>query len=208
MKVRAQPSPLSIQLADAAAIGHVNTGLELYRQFEGLAYEKRPAGVQLDVNRVLELGVPAVTNLALGLELLLKVHHFQVAGEYPFGHDVKVLGSSLPAQSLENVRKIYQQLHDDPSVSKGVEFSFAGKPADGSQRKWEPAKFSTYDEAISYVGTMYVRWRYIYEEFQTDLDIRVAFAPLYLLSRTIHLAIRQQTGPTKIVMKDVPPAPA
>jgi hypothetical protein len=208
MSARRQPSPLSIQLADTAAIGHVNIGLELYRQFEALAHEKRPAGVPLDVNRVLELGVPAVTNLALGLELLLKVHHFQATGEYPFGHDVKVLGSSLPAQALENVRRIYQQIHDDPSVSKGVEFRFAGKPANGSERKWESAKFSTYDLAISYVGTMYVRWRYIYEEFQSDMDIRVAFAPLYLLARAVHLAIRQHTGPTKIVMKDVPPTSA
>jgi hypothetical protein len=144
--------------------------------------------------------------LALGLELLLKVHHFQVVGEYPFGHDVQKLGSSLPAPELDRVREIYKSLFDDPSVSKGVEFRYSTRPPGDGEKKWEPVDVSTYDLAIAYVGPMYVRWRYIYEEFQDEMDIRVAFAPLYFLTRAIHLAIRGFKGSTTINMTDGPPA--
>ena len=36
-----KPSVFSIAIADTAAIGHINTGVELYRQFEALVYEER-----------------------------------------------------------------------------------------------------------------------------------------------------------------------
>jgi hypothetical protein len=58
-----ESSIFSLQLSYNAAVGHINAGLELYRAFEmqpGLA-----PGQELDINRVIELGVPAVTNLAL-----------------------------------------------------------------------------------------------------------------------------------------------
>lgn len=198
---RKRPNLFSIQLADAAAIGHFNAGLELYRKFEGLSNQPRPLCVELDVNRTIELGVPAVTNLALGLELLLKVHHFQTTGNYPSGHNVKELGSSLPNDALDRVRAIYKALHKDPKIPKGVEFRLSGGSTGYEPKEWTAVAFSTYDLAIEYVGPMYVRWRYIYEEFQEDLDIRISFAPLYFLAMSVHKAIREYKGGTKIEIR-------
>lgn len=197
-----QPSIFSVQLADTAAVGHINSGLELYRAFAALPDRPRAPGEQLDVNRVIELGVPAVTNLALGLELLVKVHHFQVAGTYPHGHDMQKLGSAFPQDALTNLRAIYRSIHDNPATDKGLELRYSGGAPGHKAKDWDPVDFSTYDLAIAYVGPMYVKWRYIYEEFQDDVDIRVTFGPLYFLAQTFHQAVRGYTGNTKVTMRD------
>lgn len=197
-----KPSAFSIALADTAAIGHINTGVELYRQFEALAHEKRPKGHQLDFNRTIELGVPAVTNLALGLELLLKVHHFQLSGEYPKGHDIAKLGGSFPDETLVELRKSYKRMFDDPKISNGLEFRFSGGSTGRKTPEWKETKIETYDQAIEYIGPMYVRWRYIYEEFQEDVDIRVSYGPLYFSAMSVHSVIRSHKGATRITLKD------
>ncbi len=196
-----QPSILSIQLADTAAIGHVNIGLELYRRFEELP-NKQP----LDANRTIELGVPAVTNLALGLELLLKVHHFQLTGNYPFGHDIQKLGSSFSQDTLEILRTNYKSLHSNPNISQGLEFRYSGGPPGFEAREWQSVDFSTYDLAIAYIGPMYVKWRYIFEEFEDTIDIRVSFAPLYFTAMSVHKAIRDNKGNMHVTMACGPPA--
>jgi hypothetical protein len=197
-----QPNIFSIQLADTAAVGHINSGLELYRAFAALPDKPRAPGEQLDVNRVFELGIPAVTNMALGLELLVKVHHFQVVGTYPHGHDIQKLGSTLPEDALANLRAIYKTIHDDPATDKGLELRISGGASGRKPKDWDPVDFSTYDLAIAYVAPMYVKWRYIYEEFQDDVDIRVSFGPLYFLAQTFHQAVRAQKGNTRITMRD------
>ena len=197
-----QPSIFSIQVADATAIGHINSGLELYRAFAALPNIPRAPSEQLDVNRVIELGVPAVTNLALGLELLVKVHHFQVAGTYPYGHDIQKLGSALAEDALSNLRAIYKAIHDNPATDKGLELRYSGGTPGHTPKDWDQVDFSSYDLAIAYVGPMYVKWRYIYEEFQDEVDIRITFAPLYFLAQTFHQAVRGYNGNTKVTMKD------
>lgn len=195
-----QPSALSIQIADAAAKGHINAGLEQYRTFSDLSHQSQ-AGGQLDVQRVLSSGISAVTNLSLGVELLCKIHHFQVTGQYPRGHDLRNLGRSLPPETIENLSRIYQGLYSDPNLDQGLELRYSFSQTQSSPESWEPLDCSTYLLAIDYVGPMYVRWRYIYEEFHDQADIRVTYQPLYLLARTFDNAISNYAGNTKITMK-------
>lgn len=197
-----KPSIFSIALADTAAVGHINTGVELYRRFEALAHEEHASGQRLDFSRAIELGVPAITNLALGLELLLKVHNFQLTGEYPMGHDIRELGSSFPDETMAKLRNRYKEMYDDPKISNGVEFRFSGGSKDREEEKWEATKIDTYDKAIEYIGPMYVKWRYIYEEFEEDIDIRASYSPLYFSAMSVHAAIRSQKGKTRITLND------
>lgn len=200
-----QPSAFSIAISDTAAVGHINTGLNLYHALEALSKEKRMPSEQLDFSRTIELGIPAITNLALGLELLLKVHHFQLTGNYPQGHDIKKLGSSFPENTMNQLRQNYKELHDNPDVPKGVEFRFSGGPEGHENQEWVSVDTSTYDLAIAYIGPMYVKWRYIYEEFQEEIDVSVSFAPLYFAAMSIHKAIRMQKGKTKVTLQDRAP---
>ncbi len=197
-----QPTEFSIHLASVTATGHINSGLASYREFEKYGNECSASDRTLDVNRIVELGVPAVTNLSLGLELLVKIHHFQIFGEYPFGHDINLLGSTFPPHDMQNLRMIYRDLYDNPETSKGLEFRYSGGMPGREPTEWPPVDFTTYDLAIAHVGPMYVRWRYIYEEIQETFDVRVAFGPLYFLAQTFHQAIRSYKGNRKVAMKD------
>lgn len=198
---RKQPSTFSIAVADTAALGHVNSGLNLYRTFEALSNEKRQPGEQLDFSRLIEAVVPAVTNLALGLELLLKVHHFQISGEYPRGHDIAELGR-FPDDAMNTIRANYKEIHDNRKVSKGLEFRLSGGVRGAESKPWASSDTSTFDLAIAYIGPMYVKWRYIYEEFQEETDIRIYFAPLYFAAMAVHKAIRGHRGGAKITLND------
>jgi hypothetical protein len=194
-----QPSIFSLQLSYTAAVGHINAGLDLYRAFEmqpGLA-----PGEEIDLNRVIELGVPAVTNLALGIELLVKVHHFQISGIYPYGHDINKLGSTFPKKSLATLRSIYKDIYDNPAADKGLELRYSDAPSENDPGEWNQIDFSTYDLAISYVDPMYVKWRYIYEEFQDKVDICVGYGPLFFLAQTFYRAVNDHNGNIKITFK-------
>lgn len=181
---------LSIAFADNIAIGHVNAGMNLYHQFEQIP------GRGLDGPSMFEAAVhtavPAITNMALGLELLLKEHKFQLSGKYPRGHDISILGSNFSEEALQTLRNNYEELYADPNISKGVELRLAS--GTGRVSDWPAAQFETYDAAIQYIGRMYERWRYIYEELQDDFNICVAFAPLYFTTKAVHQAIREYKG--------------
>lgn len=195
-----KPSPYSIALADVAAIGHISIGLQLYKSFEALGKEKK-----LEFNRAMELGVPATTNLTLGLELLMKVLHFQISGSYPTGHDVSVLGSKYPDDVLDELRKEYKALYDNPSVSKGVEFRFTGGAKGHKAKEWTVPDTSTFDLAIEYIGPMYVKWRYIYEDFKEEIEIGVSFAPIYFAAMAVHKVIRGRDGDARITLTENEP---
>ena len=131
------PSTYSIALADAAALGHFNAGLSLYQSFAN------PPMASMDdfdrFSRAVQFGVPAITNLALGLELFLKIHHFQIFGVYPRGHDIAILGMKFPPEQLEILRNNYASLQAHPRVDKGLEFRVSTHPpgspgADGAWR--------------------------------------------------------------------------
>lgn len=181
---------LSIAFADNIAIGHVNAGMNLYRQFEEIP--RRKLDDQSMFEAAVHTAVPAITNMALGLELLLKEHKFQISGKYPRGHDVSKLGSDFPEDALRVLRENYETIYADPNISKGVELRLAS--GIGQVSDWPEAQFDTYDASIQYIGRMYERWRYIYEELQADFNICVAFAPLYFTTKAVHQAIREYKG--------------
>lgn len=185
---------LSIVFADNIAIGHVNAGMNLYRQFEQVP-ERGLDGPSM-FEAAVHAAVPAITNMALGLELLLKEHKFQLSGKYPRGHDISKLGRDFPEVALQTLRKNYDELYADPKISKGTELRLAS--GIGRVSDWPDAQFETYDAAIQYIGRMYERWRYIYEELQDDFNICVAFAPLYFTTKAVHRAIREYKGNTVV----------
>jgi hypothetical protein len=197
-----KPTVFSIALADSTAVGHINAGLKLYTAFEALPKEERKPGEQLDFGRTIQLAVPAVTNFALGLELLLKVHHFQLTGKYPKGHDVSQLGNDFATDVLDRLREHYREMYEDPTIPKGLEFRFSGGSSGRSKGEWATCDFPTYDSAINYLGPMYSRWRYIYEEWEEDFDINVSFMPLYYAAMSVHKGIRTFEGGTKITLND------
>mgnify|MGYP001627561031 CR=1 FL=1 len=127
-----EPTIFSIQLADSAAVGHINAGLEAYKKFESLQHSAIGQEKNLDVCKVFEFGITAVTNLALGLELLVKIHHFQISGGYPFGHDIKKLGMAFEEEHLENLRKIYSSIYEDPKMDRGLELRISGGTVTGN----------------------------------------------------------------------------
>jgi hypothetical protein len=197
----ASPSQYSIALAHSAAIGHFNAGLDLYKAF-AIPRASPTSDAHVTFTRTVQVGVPAITNLALSLELLLKVHHFQTEGIYPRGHDISVLGSGFGGEHMATLRKNYSDLYSNPSVDKGLEFRISTSPQGSA---WAPASTSTYDLAIAYIGNAYERWRYIYEEFRDEMNISFAFAPLYFASSAVNKAIVECEGNLKISTAVTPP---
>jgi len=192
-----EPSPWSISIARNAAIGHNNAGFMLFEQLEELMLSARESGEPLDLSQVFELEIPAVTNLALGIELLFKVHYFQSFLKYPTGHDVRALSDQLPEEKIVELRRIYAELYNQPGISKGPEIRYSSGRVEEA-KEWEKTDFSTYDLAVNYVGSLYVKWRYIYEHFGDSFDVHIAFGPFYFLSQTLHMAIEEFIGTLKV----------
>jgi len=83
----------AIPIADAIARGHVDCGVSLYNQFAQSQTETQC--IHTDIRLI----APAATNLALGFELLLKLHWCQYTGTYPKGHDINQLGKLFSVMS-------------------------------------------------------------------------------------------------------------
>jgi hypothetical protein len=200
----AKPLEVSIAIADTVGVGHVNVGAHLCQAFEALTKQARPDGT-VDYMDAVAISVPALTNLAFGLELLLKVHHFQHNGKYPRGHDIRVLGRQFSEAALNDLRRHYKELYDDPAVPKGLEFRWKIGPA-GSlgvpSKTWGQTDFSSYDKAIDYIGPMFQRWRYIYEELQFGLEVEAAFSPVYIAAKAVSKAIDNHKGNRKITVRN------
>ena len=139
-----------------------------------------------------------MTNIALALELQLKILHFQHGGKYPGGHDVSTLGMSFPDSTLEVLRSQYIALRTDPAKPELPTFSFKGGPTENVPEGSWPGEALTYDDAVKKIGPAYVRWRYIYEKFGETLDISVSFEHLILLVKTVNYAVGHHKGKTKV----------
>ena len=191
------PGIFSIVAASAVAKGHYDTGLIRYEAFQAL-----PRGDQKRnqdwLQQAIELSVSAVTNLALALELQLKILHFQHDGNYPGGHDVSTLGLRFPEPTLETLRTQYVALRTDPAKPELLTFSFKGGPTENVPEGTWPGEALTYDDAVKKIGPAYVRWRYIYEKFGETLDISMSFEHLILLVKTVNHAVGHHKGHTKV----------
>lgn len=192
-----QPSPWSVSIALNAAVGHFNAGFKLFRELEDLMIETRESGEQLNLARLFELEIPAVTNLSLCIELFFKVHYFQIFAKYLTGHDTRLLSQQFPSERLKELRRLYKQLYNQPGMSTGPEIRYSSGAKDHAT-EWVKTDFSTYDLAINCVSSTYVKWRYIYEQFGETFDMRIAFGPFYFLSQTLHAAIQEFNGPLTV----------
>lgn len=192
-----KPSPWSVSIANNAAVGHFNAGLNIFRELEDLLIEARKSGEELNLASVLELEIPAVTNLSLGIELFFKVHYFQIFAKYLHGHDARSLSKQFPDERLDELRRIYHQIYNQPGESTGLEMRYS----DGSGEHREEMirkDFSTDDLAVEQIGSTYVKWRYIYEQFGDSFNMRIAFGPFYFLSKTLHTAVQGFKGNLRV----------
>ena len=146
------------------------------------------------------LAAPAVLNLSLGLEILLKAHHFQTKESFPRGHDVQKLAGMLSTESLVSIRNEYVGIGDDESIPSGVSFRFtfseAGAPP--RDRKGPKYDFSTFDAAVEYVGDMYKWFRYFYEDLTEEGSVFISFEPIYRSAIAVHRVAKAYRGNTKI----------
>ena len=192
------PGPFSIAVASSVAKGHYDTGLVRYEQFRALA---SPSPERDDVawfQQVMEVGISAVTNFALSLELSLKILHFQHTGKYPNGHDIAKLGAKFPETTLLRLRHEYARLREDPNKPQMLAFNFRGSEDRNIPQGTWPGEAATYDEAVAKVGAAYVRWRYIYEEFGASIDVSVSFEHLIVLVKTVNLVSGSHAGNSRI----------
>jgi len=194
------PGVFSIVLASAVAKGHYDTGLIRYEAFRSL-----PRGNQTEIDwlhQAMELSVSAVTNLALALELQLKILHFQHTGKYPNGHDVASLGMGFPDATLKKLRAQYLSLKSDPKKPEVLTFNFRGGTSPNMPAGTSPGEAPSYDDAVQKIGTAYVRWRYIYEKFGEALDISMSFEHLILLVKTVNFVSGHFDGNTKVTIRE------
>jgi hypothetical protein len=180
----------SIVIADCVARGHVNTGLYCHGELQRVYNEATAAGTAVDVPLALSLAIPSVSNLALGLEIFLKIHHFQNAGVYPTGHDIGALATSFSTEIQNGLRGLYIVA----SSSEQARSAATLKLAVGEERAelgvlW-PEDAPDLDAAAVLLGRAYERWRYIYEELRGPLVATIAFKPLIAMVSTFDFAIR------------------
>lgn len=198
MPPKSSPSIFSLALAHNSAIGHINAGLTAYREFARLGEGGFPESEIYD--RTLSQGIPAFTNMAFGLELLLKAYHFQVFGAYPKlggrdGHNIAKLGLLFAGTELERLRTRYRDLvaikaHEEGAYDAVVTASIAGEVVNPTWNL-EP---TTYDEAIAFVGEQYVALRYIYERFETRIEFPLSFLPVRRLIDCVQHASKRHRG--------------
>ena len=198
--VRNTASIFSIAMAEQIAIGHFNTGLNRYQLVQELVQHGEFVDEAEKAMKFAEATFPAVTNLALAVEIILKQHHFQISGVYPRGHDIATLCQNLPDESLEVMRTEYDSMQNDPKEHKGLSFRFEAGPTDRAKSDWDEISTHTFDEAIEYIGKTYVRWRYIYEEFETEVSAQISFAPFVFVFRAVKTAIQSFKGNTKMAI--------
>ena len=144
-------SIFSIAMAEQIAVGHFNTGLNRYQLVQELVQKGEFEDEADKAIKYAEATFPAVTNLALAVEIILKQHHFQISGIYPRGHDIKKLCDDLPQESLELMRAAYDSMQSDPNEHKGLSFRLEAGPTDREKKAWQEESTETFDEAIEYM---------------------------------------------------------
>lgn len=197
-----QPSMFSFPFALHAGEGHFTAGQRLYEEFENMVRRPRADGEHVDMFEAVRIGAPAVLNMALALEILIKAHHFQTTEVYPKGHDVAKLALALPSDSLAQIRDQYLEVVSKGKIPQGMSFRLRINESEVDRDTVpEPEyDFSTFDAAVAYVGDIYRWWRYFYEELADQANIFISFAPIYRSAIAVHRVVMDFLGNTKISM--------
>jgi len=178
----------SIVIADCVGRGHVNAGIECHRALQQLYASTN--GSEIEVPKVLALAIPGISNLALGLEIFLKMYHFQNTGKYTTGHDIAALATAFDPDVLQGLRRVYLSMRHHKEVESAATLKIAvGEKQDDFGAVW-PEDAADFDIAASTLGRAYERWRYIYEELHAPLVASISFKPLIAMVYTLDFAIR------------------
>ena len=147
-------------------------------------------GSPINVQVVFSLAIPAISNLALGLEVFLKMHHFQNTGIYPTGHDIGALATSFEETVQQGLRHAYLMARETDLVQKAATLKMSiGEELSDLTATW-PDDATDLDSAAKIIGRAYERWRYVYEELRTPLLATIAFKPLLAMVSTFDYAVR------------------
>jgi len=198
--MNAASSPLALPLARKVAEAHAEVGLVEFNALQGVIDAARREGRDPDFFRLVRHGVPAVTNLTLALELLLKVLSYQHHGSYPHGHNLALIVTSLPSVSVDRMRRDFARLHSEPREFRAVRFDLAIAP--GTSPHPQPpseAGGALFDTALANADGAYQTWRYLYEDICGN-NIGVDFRSLLFLIEAVHSEIRNFEGNAKAVM--------
>ena len=140
---------------------------------------------------MLAQAIAAVSNLALGLEVFLKMHHFQTEGKYPRGHDIGALATSFEPGVQQGLRSLFLRACQHHEIEAAATIKIAvGEEQANFGASW-PEEAADLDTAALLIGRAYERWRYIYEELDAPLIATIAFKPLISMVSTFDLAIRE-----------------
>jgi hypothetical protein len=180
----------SIVVADFVGRGHVNAGLHCHAEIQKAYAAAGQAGTAVDLSYVLSLAMPAVSNLALGLEIFLKMHHFQNTGCFPTGHDIGILATSFAPAPQQVLRNVFLAMRDNEAVQAAATIKVGvGEKKSDFAAVW-PEDAPDLDSAATQLGRAYERWRYIYEELHSPLEATIAFKSLLAMVFTLDFAIR------------------
>lgn len=194
------PPPHSIPIANAIARGHIDCGVALYNDYA--KGHRTSTSLYSDIRLV----APAATNLALGLELLLKIHHCQRMGRYPTGHDIAKLGRGFSGDGLANLERIYAGQRERPMLTQALNIQLSAEPSLESVQQVPPDLDPlTFESAIDAVGRGYEKWRYFYENFGIGPMADINFRGLLMLIGTFLEAVDTYKGTGKVTIRTTPP---
>lgn len=177
-------------MADCVGRGHINAGIHCYERLKEIYAQANTGATPIDVPAAISLGATAISNLSLGLEIFLKIHHFQTAGNYPSGHDIGNLVTTLPNHIQKHLSTIYTEMLKNPTVQSSSTLSInVNSDRLGQLDSW-PSEAEDLTTAAALIGKAYVRWRYIYEELHSPFIGAIAFKPLLSMVFTLDFAIR------------------
>ena len=180
----------SIVVADFVGRGHVNAGMHCHAEIQRAYAAAGQTGASVDLPYVLSLAIPAISNLALGLEIFLKMHHFQNTGKFPTGHDIGILATSFKPITQQGLRNVFLAMRDNEAVQAAATIKVGvGEKNSDFAAIW-PEDARDLDSAATQLGRAYERWRYIYEELHSPLEATIAFKPLLAMVFTVDFAIR------------------
>lgn len=181
---------VSIVIADCVGRAHVTAGLSCHSELLRTYAAASTTGGSVDVPAVLNLAIPAITNLALGLEIFLKMHHFQNTGAYPTGHEIGSLATSFEPKVQDGLNRVFLTMLENERVQSAASLNISvGEKKSDLAAIW-PEEAANLKTAARLLGRAYERWRYIYEKVGNPLVATIAFKPLIAMVFTLDFAIQ------------------
>ncbi len=193
--------PIALQVADS----YFDAGSRDYHLLHDYFDSTNRASANLDFDRALTFGVPAVSNLSFSLEIFLKVLRAQHDGLYPTGHKIATLFDDLPSEAQDRIKQSFaESCRDDPfsyltvftiktstrKESNGLSLQIVASD-EGQLDPNDPTAVST---AVKMATDLFTVWRYIYEHGARAGELTADFFGLIHLIRAVRTDVTAFKG--------------